>query len=164
MTVESRYFRRRWDEVRGDEFDGWGHSVWYFEIDDGGYPIRQIVDTGQGRKTDPVDAHSVAVAGLRSPGLRTVAADDLIVVLRLLVDRRDELGGARTETDTEIERSGSDCGATREWCAYRRPNGRPTMRRISGEPRPAGSLTLSTGLRVVAGAHMRSVTSRVASM
>jgi hypothetical protein len=40
--VESRYLRRRWDEVPGDEFDGWGHWVWYFELDDGGYPIRQI--------------------------------------------------------------------------------------------------------------------------
>src|SRR6266545_3037052 len=28
----------------------------------------RVFDTGQGRKTDPVDAHSVAVAGLRSPG------------------------------------------------------------------------------------------------
>jgi len=27
----------------------------------------RVFDTGQGRKTDPVDAHSVAVAGLRSP-------------------------------------------------------------------------------------------------
>jgi transposase len=30
----------------------------------------RVFDSGQGRKTDPVDAHSVAVAGLRSPGLR----------------------------------------------------------------------------------------------
>jgi transposase len=56
-----------------------------------------VFDTGQGRKTDPVDAHSVAVAGLRSPGLRQVQIDDATVVLRLLVDRRDELGRARTE-------------------------------------------------------------------
>jgi transposase len=62
----------------------------------------RVFDTGQGRKTDPVDAHSVAVAGLRSPGLRTVAADDATVVLRLLVDRRDELGRARTETVSRI--------------------------------------------------------------
>jgi transposase len=42
----------------------------------------RVFDTGQGRKTDPVDAHSVAVAGLRSPGLRTVVADDATVALR----------------------------------------------------------------------------------
>jgi transposase len=62
----------------------------------------RVFDTGQGRKTDPVDAHSVAVAGLRSPGLRHVAADEATVVLRLLVDRRDELGRARTETVSRI--------------------------------------------------------------
>jgi transposase len=62
----------------------------------------RVFDTGQGRKTDPVDAHSVAVAGLRSPGPRTVAADDAMVVLRLLVDRRDELGRARTETISRL--------------------------------------------------------------
>jgi transposase len=62
----------------------------------------RVFDTGQGRKTDPVDAHSVAVAGLRSPGLRAVVADDGTVALRLLVDRRDELGRARTETISRI--------------------------------------------------------------
>jgi hypothetical protein len=40
--------------------------------------------------------------GLRSPGLRTVAADDVTVALRLLVDRRDELGRARTEVVSRV--------------------------------------------------------------
>jgi transposase len=62
----------------------------------------RVFDTGQGRKTDPVDAHSVAVAGLRSRGLRQVQLDDATVALRLLVDRRDELGRARTETVSRI--------------------------------------------------------------
>ena len=62
----------------------------------------RVFDTGQGRKTDPVNAHSVAVAGLRSRGLRPVTADDATVALRLLVDRRDELGRARTETISRI--------------------------------------------------------------
>jgi transposase len=62
----------------------------------------RVFDTGQGRKTDPVDAHSVAVAGLRSPALRQVVADDVTVALRLLVDRRDELGRARTEVVSRI--------------------------------------------------------------
>ena len=57
----------------------------------------RVFATGQGRKTDPVDAHSVAVAGLRSPGLRRVVVDNATVALRLLVDRRDGLGRARTE-------------------------------------------------------------------
>lgn len=35
-------------ESRGDEFDAWGHSVWYFEVDNDGRPVRQIevYDTG----------------------------------------------------------------------------------------------------------------------
>jgi transposase len=62
----------------------------------------RVFDTGQGRKTDPVDAHSVAMAGLRSAGLRQVQVDDITVALRLLVDRRDELGRARTEVVSRI--------------------------------------------------------------
>ena len=37
-----RYFRRAWDESRGDEYDAWGTSTWYFEVGDDGYPLRQI--------------------------------------------------------------------------------------------------------------------------
>jgi transposase len=58
----------------------------------------RVFATGQGRKTDPVDAHSVAVAALRAQGLRHVVVDDAAVALRLLVDRRDYLGRARTDT------------------------------------------------------------------
>jgi transposase len=62
----------------------------------------RVFDTGHGRKTDPVDAHSIAVAGLRSRDLRTVTPDDVTVVVRLLVDRRDELGRARTDIVSRI--------------------------------------------------------------
>ena len=33
----------------------------------------RVFATGQGRKTDPVDAHSVAVVALRTNGLRQVS-------------------------------------------------------------------------------------------
>ncbi|WP_338090771.1 IS110 family transposase [Planosporangium thailandense] len=62
----------------------------------------RVFATGQGRKTDPVDAHSVAVVALRTNGLRQVAVDDTTVALRLLVDRRDGLGRARTETISRL--------------------------------------------------------------
>jgi transposase len=64
----------------------------------------RLFSTGQGRKTDPVDAHSVALAGLHSPGLRVITADDATVALRLLADRRDELGVARTQTINRLHR------------------------------------------------------------
>jgi hypothetical protein len=60
-----------------------------------------VFATGQGRKTDPVDVHSVAVAALRAKGLRQVVVD-ATVALRLLVDRRDRLGVARTETISRL--------------------------------------------------------------
>jgi transposase len=64
----------------------------------------RVFATGQGRKTDPVDAHSVAVAALRAKGLRQVAVDDVTVALRLLVDRRDGLGHARTDLLNRIHK------------------------------------------------------------
>src|SRR4051794_2678953 len=64
----------------------------------------RVFATGQGRKTDPVDAHSVAVVALRTKGLRHVRVDDATVALRLLVDHRDELGHARTQTVNRVHR------------------------------------------------------------
>lgn len=64
----------------------------------------RIFSTGHGRKSDATDAHSVAIAALRTPGLREVHADDALVALRLLVDRRDELGVARTLTVNRLHR------------------------------------------------------------
>ena len=37
-----KYYKRNWDETRGDEYNSWGTSVWYFELDEEGYPTRQI--------------------------------------------------------------------------------------------------------------------------
>jgi hypothetical protein len=62
----------------------------------------RVFATGQGRKTDPVDARSVAVVAVRTDGLRHVEVDDTTVALRLLVDRRDQLGRARTETVSRL--------------------------------------------------------------
>jgi transposase len=65
----------------------------------------RVFSTGQGRKTDAVDAHSVALVAVRSAGqLRAVAVDDETVALRLLVDRREELGAARTQTVNRLHR------------------------------------------------------------
>lgn len=64
----------------------------------------RVFATGQGRKTDPVDAHSVAVVALRSKGLRVVQVDDVTVALRLLVDHRDELGHVRTQVVNRLHR------------------------------------------------------------
>ena len=52
----------------------------------------RVFATGQGRKTDATDAHSVALVGTRMAGLRPVVDDEQLAVLRLLVDRRRRLG------------------------------------------------------------------------
>nr|WP_269205420.1 transposase [Motilibacter aurantiacus] len=64
----------------------------------------RVFSTGQGRKTDETDAHSVAVVALRTPRLARVRVDDETVALRLLADRRDELGAARTLTVSRLHR------------------------------------------------------------
>ena len=64
----------------------------------------RVFATGNGRKTDPVDAHSVAMAALRSPNLVQVQVDPDLVVMGMLADRRDELGRARTQTVNRLHR------------------------------------------------------------
>jgi transposase len=56
----------------------------------------RVFATGQGRKTDATDAHSVALAGTRMPGLRQVVDDQQLAVLRILAGRRRSLGEDHT--------------------------------------------------------------------
>ena len=56
----------------------------------------RVFATGQGRKTDATDAHSVALAATRMSGLRPVADDQQLAVLRILADRRRALGEDHT--------------------------------------------------------------------
>lgn len=46
---------------------------------------------GSGRKTDDTDAYAVAVAGLRGKDLELVQPDDVLTVLKLMTDRRQQL-------------------------------------------------------------------------
>ncbi|NQE93331.1 IS110 family transposase [Nocardia terpenica] len=64
----------------------------------------RLLSTGQGRKTDATDAHSIAIAALHAQGLAQVRPDDHVVALRMLADRRDELGAARTGTVSRLHR------------------------------------------------------------
>jgi transposase len=64
----------------------------------------RVFATGNGRKTDPVDAHSVALAALRAPGLVQVRPEEDLVVMGMLADRRDELGRARTQVINRLHR------------------------------------------------------------
>jgi transposase len=56
----------------------------------------RVLATGRSNKNDPNDAISVAVAALRSPGLRRVEAAGHNEVLRLLAKRNTDIGNHRT--------------------------------------------------------------------
>lgn len=62
----------------------------------------RVYATGQGRKTDDTDAHSIALVGVRMGGLREVVNDETLEVLRLLVDRRRRIGQDHTRMVSQL--------------------------------------------------------------
>lgn len=64
----------------------------------------RVFATGQGRKTDATDAHSVALVGTRMAGLRPVVNDEQLAVLRILIDRRRSLGEDHTRMAAQLHR------------------------------------------------------------
>lgn len=62
----------------------------------------RVFATGQGRKTDATDAHSVALVGTRMTGLRPLVTNEQLEVLRLLVDRRRSLGEEHTRKTSQL--------------------------------------------------------------
>src|SRR3984957_6455252 len=64
----------------------------------------RVFSTGQGRKTDATDAHSVALAATRMTGLRPVVDDAQLAVLRILADRRRSLGEDHTRMIFQLHR------------------------------------------------------------
>src|SRR5215469_8952401 len=64
----------------------------------------RVFASGQGRKTDATDAHSVALVATRMSGLRRVADDQQLAVLRILADRRRSLGEDHTRMISQLHR------------------------------------------------------------
>jgi transposase len=64
----------------------------------------RVLSVGHGRKTDPDDAVSVAVAARGAPSLRQVGVEDHAVVLHLLTNRREDLVRMRTQTINRLHR------------------------------------------------------------
>ena len=63
----------------------------------------RVFATGQGRKTDATDAHSVALVGTRMAGLRPVVSDEQLEVLQLPVERRS-IGDEHTRKVSQLHR------------------------------------------------------------
>jgi len=55
-----------------------------------------MFDTRQGRKTDPDDAHAIALVAVRMNGLRPDVNDEQPALLRILARRRRALGEDHT--------------------------------------------------------------------
>ena len=64
----------------------------------------RLFDTGHNRKTDALDAHSIAVVAVRTDGLRVLVEDGELEALRMLTDRRDELARQRVQTVNRLQR------------------------------------------------------------
>jgi hypothetical protein len=62
----------------------------------------RVLGTGRSNKNDPNDALSVAIAALRSPGLRPVRVADHGELLRLLAKRNHEIGRLRNITVSRL--------------------------------------------------------------
>src|SRR6266568_3817427 len=57
----------------------------------------RLLQAGDTNKNDPNDAFSVAVAALRSPGVREAGRDDHAMVLKIWSKRYKDLGRTRTQ-------------------------------------------------------------------
>jgi transposase len=108
---------------------------------------------GTGRKSDPDDAVSVAIAARHAPSVRPVGVEDQAAVLHLLTKRRQDLVAARTQTINRLHRLLMDLvpgGARRNLTANRAAvllaAVTPLVRRRS----PAGSWPASSWLTCAA--------------
>ncbi|WP_338043760.1 IS110 family transposase [Ornithinimicrobium flavum] len=64
----------------------------------------RLFDTEQNRKTDALDAHSIAiVAGVRTQGLRVLKVDGELEALRMLADRREALTRRRVASVNRLQ-------------------------------------------------------------
>ncbi len=57
----------------------------------------RLFDTGHNRKTDALDAHSVAVVAVRTSNLRVLKVDGELEAMRMLTDRREALTRRRVQ-------------------------------------------------------------------
>jgi transposase len=110
LTAARQWPDRRW-AIEGCQ--GIGHHIASRLLADGEQVIdvppklsarARVFSTGQGRKTDATDAHSVALVATRMAGLRPVVDDEQLAVLRLLADRRRSLGEDHTRMISQLHR------------------------------------------------------------
>lgn len=62
----------------------------------------RVLDSTRSQKNDANDARSVAIVALRNPGLRVVAAEDHVAVLRMLAKRHKQLSSLKTQAAARL--------------------------------------------------------------
>jgi transposase len=108
-------FARRWDQRRWavEGCRGAGRSLAQRLVADGEHVLDvpaklaarvRVYSQGHGRKTDRDDAISIGLAALDGASITPVSCDDALVSLRLLCDRREELGRLRTQAVCRLHR------------------------------------------------------------
>ena len=63
----------------------------------------RLFDTGHNRKTDALDAHSIAIVAVRTDTLRVLKVDGELEALRMLTDRREALTRRRVQTVNRLQ-------------------------------------------------------------
>ena len=63
----------------------------------------RLFDTGHNRKTDALDAHSIAIVAVRTTNLRVLKVDGELEALRMLTDRREALTRRRVQTVCRLQ-------------------------------------------------------------
>jgi transposase len=63
----------------------------------------RLFDTGHNRKTDALDAHSIAIVAVRTRTLRVLRVDGELEELRVLADRREALTRRRVQTVDRLQ-------------------------------------------------------------
>ena len=63
----------------------------------------RLFDTGHNRKTDALDAHSIAIVAVRTKELRVLKVDGELEALRMLTDRREALTRRRVQTVNRLQ-------------------------------------------------------------
>ncbi|MEJ7742885.1 MAG: IS110 family transposase [Nocardioidaceae bacterium] len=63
----------------------------------------RLFDTGHNRKTDALDAHSIAIVAVRTESLRVLKVDGELEALRMLTDRREALTRRRVQTVCRLQ-------------------------------------------------------------
>jgi transposase len=106
----------------------------------------RLLSSGHGRKNDNADAISVGIAAMTAPQLQTVQVDEAVAALRALVEHRDDLVQARTQTVnrlhallTQLIPAGAPTGLTADTAAQLLSRVRPhaplqrTLRRLAAD-------------------------------